>query len=152
MPNGSFEIAPVVFSILRKTRLITRYRIWYFKHALSLFSSHRKNLFAARCECLHIIKMNSQCLFARCESFLIRCRYSQRAANQFLRWLEKRLYTSKTLDYTSKRIVCCNLKDSCYPPLAISDVDVVLNSEDVKLLRNVLAEWGQRSDYLWPWN
>ena len=33
------------------------------------------------------------CLSARCEFFLIRCKYSQRDANQFLRWLEKRLYT-----------------------------------------------------------
>ena len=53
--------------------------------ALSLFSSHRKNWFAARCECLHLIKKNSQCLFSRCEVFLIRCKYSQRSANQFLR-------------------------------------------------------------------
>ena len=55
---------------------------------LSLFSSHRKNWFAARCECLHLIKKNSQCSFAYCEFFLIRCKYSQRAANRFLRWLE----------------------------------------------------------------
>ena len=59
--------------------------------SLSLFSSHRKNWFAARCECLHLIKKNLQCLFAWCEFFLIRCKYSQRAANRFLRWREKRL-------------------------------------------------------------
>ena len=44
-----------------------------------------KNWFAVRCEYLHLIKKNSQCLFARCEFVLIRCKYSQRAANQFLR-------------------------------------------------------------------
>ena len=59
--------------------------------ALSLFSSHRKNWFATRCEYLHLIKKNSQCLFARCEFFLMRCKFSQWTANQFLRWLEKRL-------------------------------------------------------------
>ena len=32
-------------------------------------------------------------MFARREFFLIRCKYSQQAANQFLRWLEKRLYS-----------------------------------------------------------
>ena len=31
-----------------------------------------------------LIKKNSQCLFARCEFFLIRCKHTQRAANQFL--------------------------------------------------------------------
>ena len=54
------------------------------KNCLHSFCSHRKN-------CLHLIKKNSQCLFACCEFFLIRCKYSQRAANRFLRWLEKRL-------------------------------------------------------------
>ena len=66
-----------------------------FISQLSLFSSRRKNWFAARCEYLHLIKKNSQCLFARCEFFLVRCKYSQRAANQFLRWLEKRLKGSQ---------------------------------------------------------
>ena len=42
---------------------------------LSLFSNHRKNWFAARCECLHLIKKNSQCLFACCEFVLIRCSF-----------------------------------------------------------------------------
>ena len=36
------------------------------------------------------LKPRSVCLLA-VSSFLIRCKYSQRAANQFLRWLEKRL-------------------------------------------------------------
>ena len=58
---------------------------------LSLFSSYRKNWFAARCEYLHLIKKNSQRENKRCEFFLIRRKSSQRAANQFLRWLEKRL-------------------------------------------------------------
>ena len=59
---------------------------------LSLFSSHRKNWFAAHCECLHelhLIKKKLQCLFAWCEFFLIRCKYSQQAANQVLWWLER---------------------------------------------------------------
>ena len=43
--------------------------------SLSLFSTHRKNWFAARCECLHLIKKNLQCLFACCEFFLIRCSF-----------------------------------------------------------------------------
>ena len=51
------------------------------KMVLTLFSSHRKNLFAARCECLHLIKKNSQWMFARCEFFLIRSKYSQQAAS-----------------------------------------------------------------------
>ena len=59
---------------------------------LSLFSSHRKNWFAARCKYLHLIKKNSQWANKDCEFFLMRCKYSQRAANQFFRWLEKRLY------------------------------------------------------------
>ena len=58
---------------------------------LSLFSSHRKNWFAVRCECLHLIKKNSHCSFTCCEFFLIRCKHSQRTANRILRWLEKRL-------------------------------------------------------------
>ena len=52
---------------------------------LSLFSSHRKNWFAARCEYLHLIKNNPQRANMHCEFFLIRCKYSQRAVNQFLR-------------------------------------------------------------------
>ena len=56
-----------------------------------LFQSSQKLVRSARCDCLHLIKKNSQCSFACCEFFLIRCKYSQRAANQFLRWLEKRL-------------------------------------------------------------
>ena len=59
--------------------------------SLSLSSSHHKNWFAARCKCLHLIKKNLQCLFAWCEFFLIRCKYSQRTEIQFLRWLQKRL-------------------------------------------------------------
>ena len=47
--------------------------------------SHRKNWFVARCEYLHLIKKNSQQANRRCEFFLIRCKPSQRAANQFLR-------------------------------------------------------------------
>ena len=64
---------------------------------LSLFSSHRKNCFVARCEYLHLIKKNSQQANKHCEFFLIRCKHSQRAAKQFLRWLEKRLYPGKRL-------------------------------------------------------
>ena len=37
---------------------------------LSLFSSHRKNWFAARCEYLHLIKKNSQRANRHCEFFL----------------------------------------------------------------------------------
>ena len=61
--------------------------VWWrtTKTALSLFSSHRKNWFAARCEYLHLLKKNSQQANWHCEFFLIRCKYSQRAANQFLR-------------------------------------------------------------------
>ena len=62
--------------------------------ALSLFSSHRKNWFAARCEYLHLIKKNSQCSFAWCEFFLIRCKYSQRGANQFLPMTGKETFSS----------------------------------------------------------
>ena len=80
--------------------------------ALSLFSSHRKNWFAARCECLHLIKKNSQCLFARCEFFLIRCMYSQPAANQFLRWLEKRL---KDGDDEMREATCARTSTSKVP-------------------------------------
>ena len=58
---------------------------------LSLFSSHRRNWFAARCEYLHLIKNNSQQANRHCEFFLIICKHSQRAANQFLPQLEKRL-------------------------------------------------------------
>ena len=49
----------------------------WFNHDLRLkrLFIHRKNWFAARCECLHLIKKNSQCLFAWCELFLIRCKY-----------------------------------------------------------------------------
>ena len=36
---------------------------------LSLFSSHRKNWFAARCEYLHLIKKNSQQANKHCEFF-----------------------------------------------------------------------------------
>ena len=57
----------------------------------SIFSSHHKNWFAARCEYLHLIKRNSHQANKHCGFFLIRCKHSQRAANQFLRWLEKRL-------------------------------------------------------------
>ena len=55
------------------------------KRALSLFSSHRKNCFAARCEYLHLIQKNSHQTNSHCEFFLIRCKHQQRAANQFLR-------------------------------------------------------------------
>ena len=61
--------------------------------ALSLFSSHRKNWFAARCE--YLIKNNSQRGNRHCEFFLIRYKHSQRAANQFLWWLEKRFFFGK---------------------------------------------------------
>ena len=47
--------------------------------SLSLFSSHRKNWFAARCEYLHLIKKNSHRANCRhCEFFLIRCKHSLR--------------------------------------------------------------------------
>ena len=71
-----------------------RSEVWFhpiIQRVLGLFSSHRKNWFAARCECLHLIKKNSHQANEHCEFFLIRCKHSQRAANQFLRWLEKRL-------------------------------------------------------------
>ena len=71
-----------------------RPEVWFhpiIRRFLSLFSSHRKNWFAARCKYLHLIKKNSQRANRHCEFFLIRCKHSQRAANQFLRWLEKRL-------------------------------------------------------------
>ena len=68
-----------------------------YHYILSLFSSHRKNLFAARCEYLHLIKKNSHQANEHCEFFLIRCKHSQRAANQFLWWLENRLYTGAVL-------------------------------------------------------
>ena len=55
------------------------------KPAQSLFSSHHKNWFAARREYLHLMKKNSQRANKYCEFFLIRCNYSQPAANQFLR-------------------------------------------------------------------
>ena len=38
---------------------------------------------------MHLIKKNSQRANKHCEFFLMRCNYSQRAANQFLPWLEK---------------------------------------------------------------
>ena len=57
---------------------------------LSLFSSHCRNSFAARCECLHLIKKSQQAN-RPCEFFLIICKHSQRAVNQFLPQLEKRL-------------------------------------------------------------
>ena len=66
-----------------------------------LFQSSQK---LARCECLHLIKKNSQCLFAWCEFFLIRCKYSQRAANRFLRWLEKRLKADFQSSHEGKQI------------------------------------------------
>ena len=64
-------------------------------NVLSIFSSHRKNCFAARCEYLHLIKKNLHEANRHCEFFLIRCKHTQRAANQFLRWLEKRFNTQK---------------------------------------------------------
>ena len=42
--------------------------------ALSLFSSHCKNWFAARCEYLHLIKKDSQRANRHCEFYLIRCK------------------------------------------------------------------------------
>ena len=54
------------------------------KPSVDLFSSHRKNGFAARCEYLHLIKKNSQRTNKHCEFFLIRSKHSQRAAKQFL--------------------------------------------------------------------
>ena len=56
-----------------------------------LFQSSQKQVRSSRCEYLHLIKKNSQRANRHCEFFLIRCKHSQRAANQFLRWLEKRL-------------------------------------------------------------
>ena len=67
---------------------------------LNLFSSHRKNRFVARCERLNLIKKISQCSFAFCEFFVIRCKYSQRAANQFWRWLEKKLKTCRMIEWS----------------------------------------------------
>ena len=49
---------------------------------------HTLSLFSIRCECFHVIEKNSQRANKYCEFFLIRCNYSQQAANQFLRWLE----------------------------------------------------------------
>ena len=74
-------------------------------------SSHRKNLFAARCEYLHLIKKNSQQANEHCEFFLIRCKHSQRAMNQFLRWLEKRLkaWVKRRTSYKPNSIVQMNL-------------------------------------------
>ena len=68
-------------------------------YPLSLFSSHRKNWFAARCEYLQLIKKNLERANRHCEFFLIRCKHSQRAANQFLWWLEKKLYTMQIFDF-----------------------------------------------------
>ena len=64
---------------------------------LSLYSRHPKSWISARCEYLHLIKKNSQQANRHCVFFLIRCKHSQRAANQFLRWLEKKLYASNYL-------------------------------------------------------
>ena len=88
------------FIILKLYYVIVYCTNHYYK--LSLFSSHRKNWFATRCECLHLINKNSQCLFAWCEFFLIRCKYSQRAVKQFLRWLEKRLNTMTSATFVIK--------------------------------------------------
>ena len=38
---------------------------------------------------LYLIKKNSQRENRHCEFFLIRCKYSQLAANKFLRWLDR---------------------------------------------------------------
>ena len=43
--------------------------VWLNRTYLSLFSSHRKNWFTARCEYLHIIKKNSQYMFSPHEFF-----------------------------------------------------------------------------------
>ena len=66
-----------------------------------LFHSSQKLVRSSLCEYLHLIKKNSHQSNRHCEFFLIRCDNSQRAANQFLRWLEKRLYA---------KLVKCN----CY--------------------------------------
>ena len=43
----------------------------------------------------HLIKKNSERANKHSEFFLIRCKHSQRAANQFLRWLENEAYDSR---------------------------------------------------------
>ena len=74
---------------------------------LSLFSSHRKNWFAARCECLHRIKKNSQCSFTCCEFFLIRCKYSQRTGfcDDWKRGFNLD-FLSKYMDEFEKQVQC----------------------------------------------
>ena len=92
MPPKSFN-KPFEFSLSYKTNRLHFSVCLYCK--VSFPCSHRENWFAARCECFHLIKQNSQCLFASCEFFLTRYKYSQRAANRFLRWLEQRLNKSQ---------------------------------------------------------
>ena len=84
MVSGDYFMHAASHFIFR-VRICVWDRLTKYMGFKSLFSSHRKNWFAARCEYLHLIKKNLQCLFACCEFFLIRCKHSQRAANQFLR-------------------------------------------------------------------
>ena len=106
MPHNSFN-KPFEFNLLYKTNTLHFSVCLYCK--VYFPCSHRKNWFAAPCECLHLIKQNSQCLFACWEFFLIRYKYSQRAANQFLRWLKKRLNRSQKTELACKEQHCTPL-------------------------------------------
>ena len=100
---------PFEFSLLYKINRLHFSVCLYCK--VSFPCSHRKNLFVARCECLHLIKQNSQCLFACCEFFLIRYKYTRSSRSQPVH----------NLNY-SRSSVCENSRDSLSNPRRASQM------------------------------
>ena len=90
-PDATRRTAVAMCGDLKRIGTLERTYITCMLFQMTEVKPHHKNWFAARCEYLHLNKNNSQQAHKHCEFFLIRCKHSQRAANQFLRGLEKRL-------------------------------------------------------------
>ena len=84
-----------------------------------------------------------------CEFFLIRCKYSQRAANQFLRWLEKRLNNPvhwARESYTQGHISGCKTPGMTFSTLATFDLCMPCSLHSIS---NMLCLWKGKSQGWW---